>query len=74
MAYVKGFEHDIFISYARMDDLPPPGKEKGWVSWLFDYLEFSLSRRLGDIEIWRAVGEVQGTQRFDQIIEEAIDS
>lgn len=74
MAYVDGFKHDIFISYARKDDLPPPGEERGWVSWLFEHLKFRLSRRLDGIEIWRDVREVQGTQRFDQTIEEALRS
>ena len=72
MAYVDGFNIDLFISYARQDDCPPPGAEKGWVSWFCEHLKFRLERRCGDIEIWRDVREVPGTQLFDPAIEEAV--
>lgn len=34
MAYVPGFEHDIFISYAHVDNAPPDEEEDGWVTKL----------------------------------------
>ena len=31
MAYIDGFEHDIFISYAHVDDLTASEDEEGWL-------------------------------------------
>ena len=31
MAYIPGFEHDIFISYAHVDNAPLDEEEDGWV-------------------------------------------
>jgi hypothetical protein len=38
MAYVPEFEHDIFVSYAHVDDIPLPGIEDGWVTTLVNNL------------------------------------
>ena len=31
MTYLSSFEHDIFISYAHVDNLTPNPGEKGWI-------------------------------------------
>jgi hypothetical protein len=31
MAYVPGYENDIFVSYAHVDNIPLSGISKGWV-------------------------------------------
>ena len=31
MAYLKSFDHDVFISYAHFDNVPDREGEKGWV-------------------------------------------
>jgi hypothetical protein len=40
MAYVPGYEHDVFISYAHGDD-------RAWISHLINRLKDELGRRLG---------------------------
>lgn len=55
MAFVPGFEHDIFVSYALEDDRPPPGLDRGWVSALVDNLQWrllQLSGRGERVAIW----------------------
>lgn len=47
MAFVPGCEHDIFVSYAHVDDLPFPGTEKGWVTTLVETLRVLLAQKLG---------------------------
>ena len=47
MAFVPGCEHDVFVSYAHVDDLPFPGTEKGWVTLLIETVEVLLAQKLG---------------------------
>ena len=53
MAYIPGYEHDIFVSYAHVDDQPfleaAPGREgsAGWVSNLVRLLKDELARKIG---------------------------
>lgn len=56
MAYVPGYEHDIFVSYAHVDNQPAPGVETGWVSTLVDGVRAYLAQKLGRAEafdLWR---------------------
>lgn len=50
MAFVSGYEHDIFVSYAHVDDEPLPGigVEEGWVTTLVKGLKTKLAQRLKD--------------------------
>lgn len=54
MAYASGFEHDVFISYAHLDDDPLTGSEVGWVTNLADNLRKMLAQKLGskDCDVW----------------------
>jgi hypothetical protein len=58
MAFVPGYEHDIFVSYAHRDD-EPVVEGRGWVSTFVDQLTQLLKMRLGRADassIWiRAV-------------------
>lgn len=47
MAFVPGHKHDIFVSYAHVDDKPLPGAEKGWVTTLVGCLMTRLAQKLG---------------------------
>src|SRR5712691_3390036 len=47
MAFVPGFRHDVFVSYAHVDDMPIPGVDKGWVTTFIAYLKIRLSQSLG---------------------------
>lgn len=47
--------HDIFVSYARLDDQPLPGVEIGWVTNLVRGLRIQLARQMGradDFDLW----------------------
>src|SRR5262245_16281042 len=71
MAYLPGFEHDIFISYSHVDDLD------GWVEVFQKQLEVELSRLVGRmnlVRVWRDKRRLQGNQLFDQTIQNAINS
>jgi len=46
MAFVPGFEHDLFISYAHRDDEPLEDGGRGWVSTFRHNLENALSQKL----------------------------
>ena len=47
MSFVPGYEHDIFISYASVDDRPPVNEANGWVTTLLTELERVLAEELG---------------------------
>jgi hypothetical protein len=56
MAYANGYRHDIFVSYAHVDDKPLPGASTGWVSTLVDGLKVLLAQQVGRAEVlavWR---------------------
>lgn len=60
------FEHDIFISYAHIDNRPV-GQEK-WIETFHERLAVVLSQLLGeDPEIWRDP-KLQGNDYFDDAI------
>jgi hypothetical protein len=50
MAYVSGYDHDVFVSYAHLDDQG----ERAWVSTLVRHLDTEIRQRLGtkDLRIW----------------------
>ncbi len=53
MAFVPDFDHDIFISYAHVDDEPFAGGEPGWVTTLISYLTKRLNQLIGrEHRIW----------------------
>lgn len=55
MTYVPGFEHDIFISYAHVDNTPVE-EEEGWVTKLHSSLLALIPQKIGRAEgfsIWR---------------------
>lgn len=47
MAFVPNYEHDIFISYAHVDDEPEDGTPVGWVTTLVNGLKRKLAQLLG---------------------------
>jgi hypothetical protein len=51
MAYTTGFEYDVFISYAAVDDIEPVGDNgRGWVTMFVQNLEMVLASRLAGRE------------------------
>ena len=69
MAYVESFEHDVFLSYARVDDA------RGWVSAFVERLRIEMDQlvgRVGTVKIWRDQRKIAGNQLFDRTIEDAL--
>ena len=50
MAYVPDYDHDVFVSYAHLDDQG----ESAWVTNLVRHLDTEVRQRLGtkDLRIW----------------------
>uniref|UniRef100_UPI0011785193 toll/interleukin-1 receptor domain-containing protein n=1 Tax=Crenothrix polyspora TaxID=360316 RepID=UPI0011785193 len=51
-AFVPGYQHDIFVSYAHVDDLTYPGVDAGWVATLISGLKVKLSQKLGRSDLF----------------------
>lgn len=47
MAYVSGYKHDIFVSYARVNDQPVLDAKTGWVTTFVKTLQNFLAQKLG---------------------------
>jgi hypothetical protein len=45
--YVPHYQHDIFVSYAHVDNEPLAGADKGWVTTLITGLKKQLGAKLG---------------------------
>jgi hypothetical protein len=76
MAYVAEYEHDVFISYAHVDNEPLVGVTEGWVTTLVRNLETVLRQKLGDREhrlsIWMD-HELAGNRPFGDDIVAALE-
>jgi hypothetical protein len=71
MAFVSGYEQDIFISYAHVDDEPfdavGPDKSLGWVATLVRHLENHLAQEIGRREaftLWKDKYNLQGNDKL----------
>jgi hypothetical protein len=47
MTFVPGCRHDVFVSYAHVDDQPTPGTDEGWVTTFVKGLRVLLTQKLG---------------------------
>ena len=75
MAFVPGFDYDIFISYSHVDDLQDAPGSGGWVKQFHQRLETALAKRIGRVgavKIWRDE-RLDGSQLFDRVIENRIN-
>lgn len=71
MTYATGWQHDVFVSYARVDDEPLPGATDGWVCLLTEALRALLAQQLGRAEIlemWRDVQLAGNAQLTPEIL------
>lgn len=67
------YAHDIFISYAHIDDVSPFGQEKGWIDLLHERLSVLLAQALGyEPKIWRDGHNLQGNYELGGAIGEGI--
>lgn len=71
MAYHAGYQNDIFISYAHVDDVELSGP--GWVTMFVRYLKAMLAKKLGrtnSCKIWSDHGLKRDELVTPQIMEE----
>src|ERR1044071_977630 len=71
MAHTPGWNNDVFVSYAREDDVPLEGAPAGWVSVLVEGLKTMLARQLGRADVlavWRDV-QLGGNEDITEILE-----
>jgi len=47
MAVIRGYEHDLFVSYAHIDNQPLKAGEAGWVDMLLAKVQAEVCQRLG---------------------------
>ena len=74
MAYVDGFEYDIFISYAHYDNETGDEDKHGWVEQFYKELDITFGQRNGRtnaVKIWWD-DRLEGNSFFDQSIQEGI--
>jgi hypothetical protein len=70
--YLKSFDHDVFISYAHLDNVPDREGEKGWVEQFAQQLSVTLLKRFDEpVDIWRDPA-LKRSQLFDRVIEKAV--
>ncbi|WP_114324840.1 toll/interleukin-1 receptor domain-containing protein [Candidatus Colwellia aromaticivorans] len=79
MAYVSGFDQDIFISYAQVDNEPLDycGREVRWVNYLKKQLQKRVDQKLGrisDCKIWMDLDDLAGNDAVTPTIKTAIDN
>jgi len=68
MGLAPGYEKDIFISYAHVDNATLADDQDGWVSLLHDRLSKRLCQLLGEsVDIWRDP-KLSGNDIFGQAI------
>ena len=75
MAYTKGFENDIFISYSHVDNATVDNSE-GWVDMFVKKLNVALSQCVGianTVKIWHDE-KLRKNDLFDSVIENHIQS
>jgi hypothetical protein len=75
MAFVPGFDHDVFISYAHVDNIPSPTNEPGWVSNFFLALQSKLPphlRRADGLDLWLDKRKIRGNDLYDDVIDTAL--
>jgi len=77
MAFVTGYEQDIFISYAQVDNTLENrnGKEIRWVSHLKEQLQKRVDQmlgRIGDTRIWMDLADLAGNESVTPAIDAAI--
>jgi hypothetical protein len=73
MAFVPGFEYDIFISYARDDNATADGAP-GWIARVHQRLEIELRKRTNrNLKIWRDEKEIANNQEFDPVLKQSVE-
>jgi hypothetical protein len=76
MALIPGYDYDIFISYAHVDNAAFPGQTDGWIEQFYKNLNLMLAKRFGRLDmvkIWWDSKKLDGSVLFDHSIESGIN-
>ncbi|MGR9105953.1 MAG: toll/interleukin-1 receptor domain-containing protein [Gammaproteobacteria bacterium] len=73
-AYVSGYRHDIFVSYARVDDEKLPGAQEGWVKTLVAGLKVRLGQKLGRSDLFSLWQDEQSLSQHKNYATEILDA
>ncbi len=75
MAFIDGFGHDVFISYAHVD-APDPYHPESWMDRFDAALQIQLEQRLNKLafSMWRDDRRLMPNFEFDEEIAQSIDS
>jgi len=78
-AFVPGFEHDVFISYAQVDNqaLIPGNLQSQWVDTFVNLLQAQLDMKLGRrglASIWKDDRQLRGNDPLSPDIERAVQN
>src|SRR5215472_19368892 len=77
MAFIPGYEHYVFVSYAHVDDRPfidaAAGLERasGWVSTLVRHLKNELAQKIGRsdaVSVWFDANNLRGNHQLNDEI------
>jgi hypothetical protein len=79
MAYVPGYQHDVFISYAHVDNAQSIAGDDAtrWINTLRQSLQTRIDQKLGRtdaVKIWMDRGGLAGNDPVTPSIREAISS
>jgi len=75
MAYIPGFKHDVFISYARLDNDANSEDDFSWIEEFHDKLSSYLDARLGErntIKLWYDRRAIDEATDFDDAIRDGV--
>nr|MBP6315530.1 toll/interleukin-1 receptor domain-containing protein [Chitinophagaceae bacterium] len=76
MSFVPGYEYDIFISYAHIDNVAFPGQADGWIEQFYKNLVLMLAKRFGrmdTVKVWWDSKKLDGSVQFNQSIASGIE-
>src|ERR1700737_4163351 len=73
MAYLAGFENDVFLSYAHIDNVDDGAKTR-WVECFGKQLSAKLLKRIGEtVSVWWDP-RLERSQDFDEVIKKSVKS
>ena len=73
MAYVPGFQNDVFISYCHDDNVSAIEDQRGWISDFGERLKVRLKQLLGaPVAVWRDEKRLGGDHAMDDEIQAQI--
>jgi hypothetical protein len=67
MAFVPGFDHDVFVSYAHGDD-------RDWINRFLDRLRPALNRLLPSTDVWIDKDDLRKSRDFEKDIPASLES